>query len=58
MINGSPSRTLPDGTDRASLDTACGTGEALPAALALLTDPDPVIRASALHDALEPVLPE
>ncbi|EFL12833.1 hypothetical protein [Streptomyces sp. C] len=50
-----PLRTLLDGTDWASLATACGTGEALPAALALLTDPDPVVRESALHDALGPV---
>ncbi|AZM93807.1 hypothetical protein [Streptomyces sp. W1SF4] len=50
-----PLRTLLDRTDWASLATACGTGEALPAALARLTDPDPVVRESALHDALEPV---
>lgn len=50
-----PFRTLLDSTDWASLATACGTGEALPAALTLLTDPDPVIRESALHDALGPV---
>ncbi|WCD83957.1 hypothetical protein KPP03845_100276 [Streptomyces xanthophaeus] len=50
-----PFRTLLDGTNWASLATACGTGEGLPAALTLLTDADPVIRESALHDALRPV---
>ncbi|MFF5707462.1 hypothetical protein ACFY7H_34020 [Streptomyces sp. NPDC012794] len=50
-----PFQTLLDSTDWASLATACGTGEALPAALILLTDPDPAVKKSALHDALEPV---
>ncbi|RSS54695.1 hypothetical protein EF912_16130 [Streptomyces sp. WAC07061] len=50
-----PLRTLLDRTDWASLATACGTGEALSAALARLTDPDPVVRESALQDALGPV---
>ncbi|MEU8882772.1 hypothetical protein [Streptomyces hydrogenans] len=48
-------QTLLDSTDWASLATACGTGESLPAALALLTSSDPVIRQSALQDALGPV---
>lgn len=48
-------RVLLDGTDWASLATACGTGESLPAALALLTSPDPLVRESALRDALGPV---
>ncbi|MFE2322764.1 hypothetical protein ACFXD5_02330 [Streptomyces sp. NPDC059385] len=48
-------QTLLDSTNWASLATACGTGEALPVALILLTDTDPVIRESALHDALGPV---
>ncbi|MEV7929020.1 hypothetical protein [Kitasatospora sp. NPDC088779] len=48
-------RTLLDRTNWASLATARGTGEALPAALTLLTDPDPVIRESAIQDALGPV---
>ncbi|MFF3653653.1 hypothetical protein ACFYXV_34080 [Streptomyces sp. NPDC002181] len=50
-----PFQTLLDNTDWALLATACGTGESLPAALALLTNPDPLIRESALQDALEPV---
>ncbi|MER5935242.1 hypothetical protein [Streptomyces sp. NPDC002054] len=50
-----PFQTLLDSTNWASLATACGTGESLPAALTLLTDADPVIRESALHDALGPV---
>lgn len=50
-----PFRALLDSTDWASLATACGTGESLPVALALLTSPDPLIRESALHDALGPV---
>ncbi|MFJ6797066.1 hypothetical protein [Streptomyces sp. NPDC091268] len=50
-----PFQTLLDSTNWASLTTACGTGEALPAALTLLTDADPVVRESALHDALGPV---
>ncbi|MFD7554551.1 hypothetical protein ACFV9E_08425 [Streptomyces sp. NPDC059835] len=50
-----PFQTLLDSTNWASLATACGTGEALPAALTLLTNADPVIRQSALHDALGPV---
>ncbi|WP_412075063.1 hypothetical protein ACLF6K_03115 [Streptomyces xanthophaeus] len=36
------------GTDWASLDTAFGTGEGLPAALAGLLDPDPAVQADAL----------
>ncbi|WP_331738195.1 hypothetical protein [Streptomyces sp. NBC_01276] len=48
-------QTLLDSTNWASLATACGTGESLPAALTLLTSPDPVIRESALQDALGPV---
>ncbi|MFF3863286.1 hypothetical protein [Streptomyces sp. NPDC002209] len=50
-----PFQTLLECTNWASLATACGTGEALPAALTLLTDADPIIRESALHDALGPV---
>ncbi|MCX5409751.1 hypothetical protein OHA37_38590 [Streptomyces sp. NBC_00335] len=50
-----PFQTLLDHTNWASLATACGTGEALPAALTLLINADPVIRESALHDALGPV---
>ncbi|MFD7031523.1 hypothetical protein ACFWAR_26195 [Streptomyces sp. NPDC059917] len=50
-----PLQTLLDRTNWGSLATACGTGEALPAALLLLTDPDPVVRKSVLQDALEPV---
>ncbi|MER6445977.1 hypothetical protein DEJ51_31405 [Streptomyces venezuelae] len=50
-----PCRTLLERTDWASLATACGTGESLPVALALLTSPDPLVRESALRDALEPV---
>ncbi|MFF9623787.1 hypothetical protein [Streptomyces griseosporeus] len=41
-----------DGTDWPSLATVRGTGESLPAALAGLTDPDPVIRAATVEDAL------
>ncbi|MFK0200263.1 hypothetical protein [Streptomyces lavendulae] len=47
-----PFQTLLESTDWASLATACGTGEALPAALARLTDPDPVVREYAVRDAL------
>jgi hypothetical protein len=43
---------LLEGTDWASLTAACGTGESLPAALARLLDPDPVVRAAAAKDAL------
>ncbi|MFI1279229.1 hypothetical protein ACH4U5_00380 [Streptomyces sp. NPDC020858] len=43
---------LLDGTDWASLATACGTGESLPAALARLLDPDPAVRADAAKNAL------
>jgi hypothetical protein len=50
-----PFQTLLDSTNWASLATACGTGESLPAALTLLTSPDPLIRESALQDALGPV---
>ncbi|GAA2485719.1 hypothetical protein [Streptomyces gobitricini] len=50
-----PFQALLDGTNWASLATACGTGESLPAALALLTSSDPVIRQSVLQDALGPV---
>ncbi|MFF6980301.1 hypothetical protein ACFZAV_21905 [Streptomyces sp. NPDC008343] len=50
-----PFQTLLDSTNWASLVTACGTGESLPAALTLLTSPDPLIRESALQDALGPV---
>lgn len=50
-----PFQTLLDSTDWASLATACGTGESLPAALSLLTSSDPDIRESALQDALGPV---
>ncbi|MFG2134927.1 hypothetical protein ACGFNV_45290 [Streptomyces sp. NPDC048751] len=46
---------LLDSTNWGALATACGTGEELPAALTLLTDPDPVIRESALQAALGPV---
>ncbi|MGW2275308.1 hypothetical protein [Streptomyces yangpuensis] len=48
-------QTLLDSTDWASLATACGTGESLPAALTLLTSSDPVVRETALHHALGPV---
>ncbi len=47
-----PFQELLDSTDWASLATACGTGESLLAALTLLTSLDPVIRQSALQDAL------
>ncbi|MEV7783748.1 hypothetical protein [Kitasatospora sp. NPDC088351] len=50
-----PFQALLDSTNWASLATACGTGESLPAALTLLTSSDPVIRESALQDALGPV---
>ncbi|MFE1559427.1 hypothetical protein ACFW6V_31120 [Streptomyces sp. NPDC058734] len=50
-----PFQTLLNSTNWGSFDTAFGTGEDLPAALTRLTDPDPVIRESALHDALGPV---
>ncbi|PJN21081.1 hypothetical protein [Kitasatospora sp. CB02891] len=50
-----PCQTPLDSTNWASLATACGTGESLPAALTLLTSSDPVIRESALQDALGPV---
>lgn len=50
-----PFQTLLNATNWGAFDTAFGTGEDLPAALTLLTDPDPVIRGSALHDALGPV---
>ncbi|MFH8582244.1 hypothetical protein [Streptomyces zaomyceticus] len=43
---------LLDGTDWLSLATACGTGESLPAALARLLDPDPVVRKAAAKEAL------
>ncbi|UQW99312.1 hypothetical protein [Streptomyces sp. RerS4] len=48
-------QALLDTTDWASLAMVCGTGECLPAALTLLTSPDPLIRQSALQDALGPV---
>ncbi|MGA5434645.1 hypothetical protein ACPCIZ_16215 [Streptomyces cellulosae] len=48
-------RALLNGTDWTALATAGGTGESLPAALALLTSPDPLVRRSALRDALGPV---
>ncbi|ROQ97220.1 hypothetical protein EDE04_3713 [Streptomyces sp. 2132.2] len=48
-------QALLDRTNWASLATASGTGESLPTALTLLTSPDPLIRESALQDALEPV---
>jgi hypothetical protein len=44
-----------DGTDWASLTTAYGTGESLPAALARLLDPSPAVRATAAKDALDAV---
>ncbi|MEU5812102.1 hypothetical protein [Streptomyces sp. NPDC047718] len=50
-----PFQTLLDTTDWASISTAYGTGEALPAELTLLTDPDPAVRESALRTALGPV---
>ncbi|MCX5416051.1 hypothetical protein [Streptomyces sp. NBC_00059] len=40
-----------DGTDWASIATASGTGEALPATLARLLDPDPAVRAAAADQA-------
>lgn len=43
---------LLEDTDWASLATACGTGESLPAALTRLTAPDPAARQSALRDVL------
>ncbi|MGW4380442.1 hypothetical protein [Kitasatospora sp. NPDC004531] len=48
-------QTLLDDTDWASLATARGTGESLPAALALIIDPDPAVRAAATEDALSEV---
>ncbi|MFJ7278504.1 hypothetical protein [Kitasatospora sp. NPDC098663] len=48
-------QALLDDIDWASLATACGTGESLPAALALIIDPDPAVRAAATHDALREV---
>ncbi|MGW7434583.1 hypothetical protein [Streptomyces sp. NPDC054849] len=45
-------RQLLDGTDWASLATACGTGESLPSALSRLLDPDPPVRADAAKHAL------
>ncbi|MEU2632625.1 hypothetical protein ABZ641_37420, partial [Kitasatospora sp. NPDC007106] len=45
-------QTLLENTDWASLATACGTGESLPAALTRLTAPDPAARQSALRDVL------
>ncbi|MFD5417338.1 hypothetical protein ACFWJT_04745 [Streptomyces sp. NPDC127069] len=50
-----PFQTLLNNTNWGALDTAFGTGEDLPAALTLLTDPDPVIREAALQAALGPV---
>lgn len=50
-----PCRTLLDSTDWSALATACGTGESLPTALALLTSSDPLVRQSAVEDALRPV---
>ncbi|RST16178.1 hypothetical protein E2C00_22390 [Streptomyces sp. WAC05374] len=44
-----------DGTDWASLATACGTGEALPTALASILNPDPAVRAAATDNALREV---
>ncbi|MFE7243752.1 hypothetical protein [Streptomyces sp. NPDC057580] len=44
-------QALLDGTDWASIATASGTGEALPAALARLLDPDPAVRAAAADHA-------
>lgn len=41
-----------DNTDWASLETPTGTGERLPAALTRLLDVDPVVRATAVVDAL------
>lgn len=46
---------LLDGTDWASLATACGTGESLPAALARFLDPDPAVREDAAKNVLEEV---
>ncbi|MEU8777124.1 hypothetical protein [Streptomyces sp. NPDC048606] len=40
------------GTDWASAETPCGTGASLPAALARLVDPDPLVRKAALGDSL------
>ncbi|RPK70295.1 hypothetical protein [Streptomyces sp. ADI95-17] len=48
-------QTLLDCTDWASLATVRGTGESLPAALARLLDPDPVVRGTAARDALREV---
>lgn len=45
-------QTLMQGTDWASLATPCGTGESLPAALARLVDPDPLVREAAVKGAL------
>ncbi|MGW4855768.1 hypothetical protein ACWEPZ_31570 [Streptomyces sp. NPDC004288] len=47
-----PPDVLPATTRWTSLATAFGTAEALPAALALLTDADPGVREAALRDAL------
>ncbi|CAL9397297.1 hypothetical protein SUDANB105_01379 [Streptomyces sp. enrichment culture] len=43
------------GTDWASLETPCGTGEDLPGALARFLDTDPAVRAAAVGDALSAV---
>ncbi|MFJ9773926.1 hypothetical protein ACIRVF_22245 [Kitasatospora sp. NPDC101157] len=50
-------QALLDGTDWASLETPSGpgTGETLPAALARILSPDPVVSAAATHNALRKV---
>ncbi|MEL5958303.1 hypothetical protein AADR41_26675 [Streptomyces sp. CLV115] len=48
-------QTILDRTDWVSLATVRGTGESLPAALARLLDPDPVVRETAARDALREV---
>ncbi|WBP90406.1 hypothetical protein [Kitasatospora cathayae] len=49
-------QTLLTETDWACLQTAFGTGESLPAALARLLDPDPAVRAHAVTHALGQVI--
>ncbi|MFD8639254.1 hypothetical protein ACFV14_02990 [Streptomyces zaomyceticus] len=48
-------QALLDDTDWASLATPCGTGEALPTALASILHPDPAVRAAATDNALRQV---
>ncbi|MFE2018868.1 hypothetical protein ACFW9O_12620 [Streptomyces sp. NPDC059499] len=48
-------QALLDDTDWASFATVCGTGEALPTALASILNPDPAVRAAATDEALRSV---